>query len=360
MAEFEAIFVDVGEGDSTLFKLPGDQYMLVDVFRCEDHGTVDLHRLLDDRLPMGSSGKPRLEYLVITHAHDDHIRGLGELYDRYEVGELWLPQHGYKKAPGDQYSEFERVVKAHPDSATEYPQGSRTPWTSIGEGGQVSVRCFSPPGYINVSEKLDEDEATRLVHENCMVLKVEYRGHSVLLTGDSNLPCWQRVHGYYEGRTGDDGLEVLKTTVLHASHHGSRTFVKDRKEDAAWVEALEVIDQEVVVVSVGKDNKHDHPHDDMMRVYRDQVSDGNVLETQREETLVFSVDANGTASGPATDESFASQYGWQDDDEDDQGGDARSGPGGPGGGGGLKTNAPPVPPARPRPRPEPDRGRNYG
>lgn len=127
MADFEVIFVDVGEGDSTFIKLPDGKYALVDVFRCEDHGTVDLHRLLDARLPDGATGKKRLDYLIITHAHDDHIRGLGELYDRYEVGELWLPQHGYKEAPGDEYAEFERVEKEHPDDDTYWPKGSRTP-----------------------------------------------------------------------------------------------------------------------------------------------------------------------------------------------------------------------------------------
>lgn len=360
MADFEVIFVDIGEGDSTIIKLPDGKYALVDVFRCEGHGTVDLHRLLDDRLPESADGKKRLDYLIITHAHDDHIRGLGELYDRYDVGELWLPQHGYKEAPGEEYAEFERVEKEHPDADTYWPKGSRTPWRYLGDTDEVTVWCFSPPGYITVEEELDEDEATRLVHGNCMVLKFEYQGYSVVLTGDSNLPCWQRVHGYYEGRTGDDGVEVLQATVLHASHHGSRTFVKDNKDDEPWTDALEVIDPDNVVVSVGKDNKYDHPHDDMMRVYRDQVGESNVLETQREETLVFSVEADGTASGPATDDSFATKYGWHDDDEDDGGAKECSGPSGPGGGGGLKTKVPPVPPARPRPRPEPDRGRNYG
>ena len=238
MADFEVIFVDVGEGDATFIKLPDGKYALVDVFRCEDHGTVDLHRLLDARLPDGATGKKRLDYLIITHAHDDHIRGLGELYDRYEVGELWLPQHGYKEAPGDEYAEFERVEKEHPDDDTYWPKGSRTPWRYLGENDEVTVRCFSPPGYITVEEELDEDEARRLVHENCMVLTFEYEGYSVMLTGDSNLPAWKRIHGYYEGRTDENDLDVLEADVLHASHHGSRTFVKDDKDDKPWLGAL--------------------------------------------------------------------------------------------------------------------------
>lgn len=337
MTDFEVIFVDVGEGDSTLIKLPDGKYALVDVFRCEDHGTVDLHRLLDDRLPDGANGKKRVDYLIITHAHDDHIRGLGPLYDRYEVGELWLPQHGYKEAPGDEYAEFERVEKEHPDEDTYWPKGSRTPWRHLGENEEVTVRCFSPPGYITVEDELDEDEARRLVHENCMVLKFEYKGYSVMLTGDSNLPAWKRIHGYYEGRTDENDLDVLEADVLHASHHGSRTFVKDNKPDEPWLDGLEAIEPDYVVVSVGAENRHDHPHDDMMKAYRDQVPDeDNVTETQHARTLVFEVESTGSAQAPyADDGTFESSYGWDSDgsgDDDGSGGSGSSG-GPPGGGG---------------------------
>ncbi len=99
MAEFEVTFVDVGHGDSTLIKMPGERYMLVDVYRCPDQG-IDLFKLLDDVLPEGDDGRKRLDVLVITHAHDDHIRGIGDLYDRYQVVELWLPQHAKKLPAG--------------------------------------------------------------------------------------------------------------------------------------------------------------------------------------------------------------------------------------------------------------------
>ena len=56
MAEFEVTFVDVGHGDATLIKMPGERYMLVDVYRCPDEG-IDLFKLLDDVLPEGDDGR---------------------------------------------------------------------------------------------------------------------------------------------------------------------------------------------------------------------------------------------------------------------------------------------------------------
>ena len=98
-----------------------------------------------------------------------------------------------------------------------------------------------------------------------------YAGYSVMLTGDSNKPCWERVVGYYEGREDETGVEVLKAQNLHASHHGSRTFVKDAKDDPEpYLEAFELIDSEDVIISLGPDSKHDHPHEDMLDIYNDR------------------------------------------------------------------------------------------
>ena len=67
-------------------------------------------KVLRDVLPQGANGKQLLHYLVITHAHDDHIWGIGDLADEFEIGELWVPQYGTKKKLSDNYAAFEKVV----------------------------------------------------------------------------------------------------------------------------------------------------------------------------------------------------------------------------------------------------------
>jgi competence protein ComEC len=335
MSDFEVTFIDVGHGDATLLKIPGDKFVLVDVYRCPGQG-IDLFKLLDDVLPDGDDGKKRLDVLAITHAHDDHITGIGDLYDRYEVVELWLPQHGKKLGiPGKNYQEFERARDEHPEDGKKWPKGSRSVWVTLGDDDQISVRCFSPPGYIDPEEELDADEAKRLVHENCVVLKFTYAGYSVILTGDSNKPCWERVVGYYEGRTDDVGVEVLRGETLHASHHGSRTFVKDDKDDEdPFLRALELIEPEEIVVSVGPDSRHNHPHDDMIEIYNDKVGADHVLQTCEVGTVRLEVSPDGvaqliTSDGP----NYARDCGWDDD--------------GPGGDGGERAKRKPPGPPRP-------------
>jgi competence protein ComEC len=325
MADFEVIFVDVGQGDCTLVRLPDGEYMLVDVYRCPKHG-IDVFKLLDDVLPDNGDGRKRLKYLVITHAHDDHITGVGDLYDRYAVEWMWVPQYEDRKQVAKNFGEYQRVLEEHPQEKIKQPQGSRTP---LGEkdpdldlGEELTVRCFSPPGYIEIEESLSEEEAKQLVHENCLVLKLAFEDTSVILTGDSNLACWERILDYYKGRTEDQtGTEVLQADILHASHHGSRTFFKDGDEDSeASLEALEIIAPDAVVVSVGEDNRHGHPHEDMMDAYRDQVGDEFVYETRLTGTVIVEVNAGSPYRIILDPGGYAEDYGWSDED-DGQGGD---------------------------------------
>lgn len=335
MTQFEVIFLDVGVGDCTLIALPNGEYMLVDVYRCPEQGTVDVFKVLRDVLPQGVDGKQLLHYLVVTHAHDDHIWGIGDLADEFEIGELWVPQYGTKRKLSDNYAAFEKVVADQPDDRKVWQKGSTSPVAELADG-EVSVRCFSPPGYVEVQETLTEDEARKVVHENCGVYRLTAGGVSVMLTGDSNLPAWQRIVGYYKDRTDDNDLAVLASQVVHASHHGSRTFVKDAKDDEPWLDALEAMDPQDVMISVGADNRHDHPHDDMLAIYEEHAE--RVSQTKDSGTFVLTVTGDGE-NALVADDSYADRYGWDDDDD----GEKRSS--GPlGGGSSTRERRPPATP----------------
>jgi competence protein ComEC len=335
MGNFTVYFLDVGLGDCTLVQLPDDQFMLVDVYRCEGRGTVDAFKVLRDLLPNEKDGKQLLDYLVITHAHDDHIWGIGDLADEFAIGELWVPQYGTKKKLSENFEAFQKVVEDQPEDQKIFQKGSRSPVAELADG-EVSVRCFSPPGYIEVEETLDEEEARKVVHENCGVYRLTSQGVSVMLTGDSDLAAWKRIVGYYEDHTDESDLSVLVSQVLHASHHGSRTLVKENKADEPWLEALEAISSEAVVISVGADNTHEHPHADMLAIYEEHSE--QVLQTKDSETVVMTVTGEG-AYDLEPDPTFAERYGWDDDGS----GDASSSS--PSDGGSGKSRRQPATPA---------------
>jgi hypothetical protein len=201
-------------------------------------------------------------------------------------------------------------------------------------------RIAQPPGsgrflrpvtrarYIEIDETLSEEEAKAKVHENCLVLRITYEGGtSVMLTGDSNLACWQRIVDYYDDDDDEaTGTEVLSADVLSGSHHGSRTFYKPGDEDSKpWLAGLETIAPDLVVVSVGADNDHGHPHADMMGAYRDQCDTENVHETAQSGTVLVEVDSGGDYVLALDPGNYAEDYAWDDEDDgdDDRGGAAK-------------------------------------
>jgi competence protein ComEC len=341
MSELIANFIDVGQGDCTLIELPDGRCMVVDIFRCADRG-IDVFKLLDAKLPDGGAdGKKKLDFLVITHAHDDHITGLKELYERYDVEWLWVPQYETRPTSDSHFDEYKTIVDGHPEDKIKRPKGSRTPLNekdeeyNLGEG--VTVRVFSPPGYINIDEKLDEDTARQKVHEECLVLHLDYNEGGILLTGDSDLKCWQRIEGYYDE---DEEGKVFDAEVLHASHHGSYTFVKMSKDDEPWLDALEAINPDWVIVSVGKPNRFNHPDAGVMTIYEDQVGADRVLQTCQVGSVVATVSETGEVDVTVADDSWEDDYAWDDDDsDDDDGGDDDNNGGGSSGGGSSSASA---------------------
>lgn len=80
-------FIDVGQGDSTFIALPNGQTMLIDAGNPQDSGTV-----LNVIKKYGFS---RLDYVVATHPHSDHIGGMAEVISAVDVGKLYMPKKSH-------------------------------------------------------------------------------------------------------------------------------------------------------------------------------------------------------------------------------------------------------------------------
>jgi|HubBroStandDraft_5_1064220.scaffolds.fasta_scaffold124859_2 hypothetical protein len=81
-----------------------------------------------------------------------------------------------------------------------------------------------------------------------------------------------------------------------------------------WLEALDAIDPQDIVVSVGEDNKHDHPHQEMIDIYNSAAGSDHVRQTCLDGTLVMTVTSEGTYE-LQPDPSYAERFGWDPSDQ---------------------------------------------
>jgi competence protein ComEC len=215
--------LDVGQGDAILVEGSRGGRLLVD-------GGPDPDRLLielDRRLPPWDR---RLDAVVLTHPHEDHVAGLALLLSRYRVGRVFEPG---MRGPGPGYAEWNAVL-----SRNGAPARGR-----LATGDHLAVDdlrfdvLWPDPGRVPP----EPPDTGRAINDVSIVLLGEVDGRRVLLTGD--------VEDDVDPILAERGLPPID--FLKVAHHGSGT--------ASTVAFLGVVRPSVAVVSAGADNPYGHP-----------------------------------------------------------------------------------------------------
>ncbi|MBI4199979.1 MAG: DNA internalization-related competence protein ComEC/Rec2 [Chloroflexi bacterium] len=233
--------LDVGQGDAILLRGPGGQQVLVD-------GGPDPRRLLQalgERMPFWDR---TIDLLVLSHPHEDHLAGLVEVVRRYRVrAVLDTPPD-----PGGSplWEEWQAVLKAKGVRVITASEGQR-----IVLGDQVVLEVLNPPDPLLGGSGSDVDN-------NGTVVRAQHGLVSLLLTGDLEM----------EGELSllDRGADV-RSTVLKVAHHGSR--------DSSREEFLARVRPQLALISVGKENRYGHPHQEALDRLKDVVGLERVLTT---------------------------------------------------------------------------------
>ncbi|MEQ8475047.1 MBL fold metallo-hydrolase [Fulvivirga sp.] len=272
----------VGQGESTLFVIPNGSnfiFVLLDCNVDRKNRGIDLVKLLKDLLDDGD------ELIFInTHPHNDHLIGLKKLHDEIGFKEVWHSGHKPGKKHEGAYEELKYVIEQIGDENEFVLCGSNSDNTVrtsdketsiIKKLGDIDYQVLSPAEY--VSDDVDgEDDDTRYnrIHEMSGVIKFKYGVNlkSILHTGDSDKKAWQdHITDYHSNSLGSE--------VLSASHHGSRSFFKNDKDDQEpYEDHMDKIEPEYLVISAPKqsESQFDHPHDDAIELYKKYVNDENI------------------------------------------------------------------------------------
>jgi competence protein ComEC len=215
--------LDVGQGDAILVEGSRGGRMLVD-------GGPDPDRLLvelDRRLPPWDR---RLDVLILTHPHEDHVAGLALLLDRYRVGRVF---EGGMRGPGPGYAAWARAL-ARPEAPR---RGTLVTGDRLAVDDLRLQVLWPDPGHV----PREPPDAGRGINDVSIVLLGEIDGRRILLTGD--------VEDDVDPILAKRGIP--KIDFLKVAHHGSGT--------ASTVAFLGVARPSLAVVSAGADNPYGHP-----------------------------------------------------------------------------------------------------
>lgn len=263
----EVTFLDVGQGDAAVVRLPNGKTMLVDgggwqegaAAASWDPGTQVVAPFLRRQ------GIRRIDVLVATHAHADHVGGLLAVVRAFPVGEVWLGMQPSDPAGFVPYQSlleevaFRRVTTRYVRRGEEY---------SLGGAG---VLVLGPPATPYTGQRSDENA-------NSVTLMLTYGRSSLVLMGDAEAPVERDI-------LDDPALRshLSDVSLLKAGHHGSRYA-----SSAEWVRTLQPA---AAVISVGR-NSFGHPAPETLRVLREEGRGRPVLRTDRDGAVIFRTDGS--------------------------------------------------------------------
>jgi len=241
--ELEVDFLDVGQGDAILIKSPFGQNILID-------GGPDSKVIegLGKNLPFWDK---RIDLMVLTHPHDDHVTGLIEVIKRYSVKKI-LYTGVIHSAPN--YLAWLAVIRERkiPLVIIDRPQ-------KIVLGDDCYMEIIYPRKNFLAQE-------TDNLNNSSIVARLVYGQTKFLLMGDAEIEVEKELLA--------DGAD-LSAQVLKVGHHGSDT--------SSGEEFLKAVSPQIAAIQVGKDNDFGHPSLRILK--RLERAGAEILRTDKNGTI---------------------------------------------------------------------------
>lgn len=207
-------YFDVGQADSILI-VNNNQTMLIDA------GNNDDGELIVNNIK--KLGISKLDYVIGTHPHEDHIGGLDNVIDAFDIGTIYMPKVQTNTKT------FEDVL----DSISN--KGLTVTAPKVGDKFQVgNANC----------EVMSIGEDSSNLNSTSIVIRMEYNNKSYLFMGDAE-------------QVNEAAREWSETDILKVGHHGSSTSSSQK--------FLNQVKPKIAIIQLGQGNKYGHPHDEVIK-----------------------------------------------------------------------------------------------
>lgn len=240
-------YIDVGQADSILLRNK-DKTMLIDA------GTNEQGKNVVSFLK--EEGISKIDYLIGTHPHEDHIGGLDDVINNFDIGKIYMPK---RETTTKTFKDVLSAIKNKNLTITQPKKGE------IIDLGQAKCEFMTEP-------IIDDDN----INLSSLILRVEFGNNSFLFMGDAE-------------KQNEKTITWPKTDVLKVGHHGSDT--------SSSKEFLEQVNPKYSIIMVGEGNTYKLPKQTIIdriekigsKIYRTDkngnikiISDGNNLEIKTE------------------------------------------------------------------------------
>jgi competence protein ComEC len=251
----ELHMIDVGQGDAVALRTPSGRWLLVDAGPRSATFDSGARRIVPY---LKREGVRRIEALLLTHPHLDHIGGAPAVLAAFDVGGILDPSRPHGSRP------YLQVLEAAESDGGSWWRARRGMTFSI-DG--VTIEVLHPDAAVVEAPDLADP------NDLSIVLLVHWGRGTILLTGDAPASVEEMIV---------DRLPLL--TVLKVGHHGSRT--------ASASELLAAGRPGVALIGVGDGNSFGHPHAEV--VERISTGGAEILRTDRDGDIRIRIHFDGT------------------------------------------------------------------
>lgn len=237
-------YIDVGQGDSMLIQV-NNKNLLIDAGPAS--GTDKLMSYLS------KNNIKKLDYVVATHPHEDHIGGMTSVIKKFQVGSFYAPKITTTTKT------YQNMIDALKSKNLKINVAKAGVSLDLGENAKCEI--LAP---VNTQTKYES------LNNYSAVIKLTYGNNKFLFTGDAEKLVEKELL---------NAKSDLSSDVLKVGHHGSTS--------SSSKEFLDAVSPKIAVISVGKGNDYGHPHKETLtalknrklQIYRTDVDGTVILES---------------------------------------------------------------------------------
>jgi beta-lactamase domain protein len=241
LSGMEITYLDVGNADCEIIRMEDGTNIVIDAGTKDQSGNII--RALKRK------GIRKIDYLIATHPHADHIGGMEDIIDSAEIGTVVFPSVVHTSKT------YENLLKKIKEK--EIPAVKAESGVVLHETDRCKIQLVAPK----------KDEKYESLNNYSAVLHIAYGNTTFLFAGDAEKLSENEMLNY-----------EIRSDVLKVGHHGSRTSSSEK--------FIAKVNPRIAVISCGKDNEYGHPHQETLQT----LKNAEVYRTDKNGDIIIHTD----------------------------------------------------------------------